>query len=447
MTMRVLTACFCLLLLLPVKLTKAQTTESTGWARFHDTTLDSLINLGLTNSPNLKAALSRVEEARLRVQVAQSYLSPSIRSGAVLSTQSLSEYRPVSVPVTSDRLARVQMNTLQILPVDASYELDLFRRIRNGVTVASLQVQASEADYRSFRLVLASEIARVYWLVRANDAEQAVFRRNVQTRDSTVGIIRERFRVGLINQIDVQRAETDLAQLRVQLLTLQRGRAELVNGLAQLCAQSPAQFTLSAGSLPAAYPTYPYTDISVELLKRRPDLQQLDRLTQAAETQVAVTNAAQMPRVSVNGTGGLLSGRIGPWFTPGSATYLLGINASVPVFEGGRNRQNVSLATQQVETVRQTYQQQLQVAQREAETALDNVQILRQQIDAQTQTLALARRTEQYNRELYIRGLTTYLEVLDAQRTILNVEQLLVQLRGQEAGYTVALLRALGGDF
>ena len=425
----------------------SQSKDNAGWARFNDSTLDSLISLGLTNSPNLKAALSRVEEARIRVQVAQSFLSPSVRSSAVLSTQSLSEHRPVAVPVTADRLPRFQLNTFQLLPVDASYELDLFKRIRNTVTLTNYQAQATEADYRTFRLVLAAEIARFYWLVRANEAEQRVFRRNLVARDSTVSIIQERFRIGLINQIDVQRAETDVAQLRVQLISLQRARTELVNGLAQLCAQDPAGFSLAPGNLPTTLPTFPYTEITADLLRRRPDLQQLERLTQAAETQVAVNQAARMPRVTVGGSGGILSGQIGPWFTAGSATYSVGINASVPLFEGGRNRQNITLAGQQVETARQTYQQQLQVAQREAEVALDNLTILRQQIEAQSQTLTLARRTEQYNRELYVRGLTTYLEVLDAQRTILAAEQSLVQLRGQEAGYWVALLRAIGGDF
>lgn len=424
-----------------------QPKDNTGWARFNDPTLDSLISLGLTSSPNLKAALSRVEEARIRAQVAQSFLSPSVRSSAILSTQSLSEHRPVAVPVTADRLPRFQLNTFQVLPVDVSYELDLFRRIRNSVTVANLQAQATEADYRAFRLVLAAEIARFYWLVRANDAEQRVFRQNLVARDSTVSIIKERFRVGLINQIDVQRAETDVAQLRVQIISLQRARTELVNGLAQLCAQNPAFFSIATGNLPPALPIFPYAGISPDLLRRRPDLEQLERLTQAAETQVAVTQAARMPRVTVGGSGGLLSGQIGPWFTAGSATYSVGVNASVPLFEGGRNRQNITLAGQQVETARQTHQQQIQIAQREAETALDNLTILRQQIDAQSQTVSLARRTEQYNRELYVRGLTTYLEVLDAQRTILIAEQSLVQLRGQEASYWVALLRALGGDY
>ncbi len=418
-----------------------------GFRRFGDPTLDSLIHLGLDNSPNLKVALSRLEEARIRVGIAQSFLSPSLRSSALITTQSLSEHRPLSVANQADLLPRFQLSTFQLLPIDASYELDLFRRIRNGIAVATLQAQASDADYQSFRLSLAADIARTYLLIRGNDMEQAVFRRNIQSRDTTLSILRERFRVGLINQIDVQRAETDYAGLQVTLKGLERARIELVNGLAQLCAQNPTQFSISSGPLPSTVPTYPYASVTADQLQRRPDLVQFIRQNQVAAAQVTLQQASTQPRVTLVGSGGLLSGRVGSWFTPGSATYIVGVNASVPLYEGHRARQNIALSKQQSQTNQQIYLQALQLAQRDAETALDNLTFLRQQIDLQNQTLTLARRTAVFNRELYIRGLATYLEVLDAQRTILTTEQQLVQLHSQEVQYAVALLRTIGGDY
>ena len=420
---------------------------TTGYARFSDSVLEGLIQSGLTNSPNLQTALSRLEEARIRVRIAQSFLLPSVRSSALVTTQSLSEHRPIAIPIASDRLPRFQLNTFQLLPIDASYELDLFKRIRSGVVVADLQAQASDADYRAFRLTLATEIARTYFLIRGNDAEQVVFRRNIVARDSTVGIARERYRVGLADILDTQRAETDVAQLRVQLVSLQRARTELVNGLAQLVAQEPALFSLDAGSLPTTIPIFPFASVTPDLLHRRPDLQQFERQVQIAEAQAVLQQATTRPRVTVVGSGGLLSGQLKYWPVPASFTYLLGVNASVPLYEGRRNRELVNLSRQQTQTGRQTYQQALQIAQREAETALDNLTLLRQQLTAQEQVLTLARTTERYNRERYVRGLTTYLEVLDTQRTILSAEQLLVQFKSQEVQYVVALLRAVGGDF
>lgn len=419
-----------------------------GFQRFGDPMLESLIQLGLANSPNLQAALSRLEEARIRLKVAQSFLSPSLRSSALITTQSLSQHRPLAIATSAqNELPRFQLNTFQLLPIDASYELDLFKRIRSGIVVADLQTQASAVDYQAFRLTLASDIARTYLLIRGNDAEQVVFRQNMQSRDTTLAILRERFRVGLISQIDVQRAETDYAGLKVTLKGLERIRTELVNGLAQLCAQDPAQFVVPPGGLPATMPSYPYASVAADQLQRRPDLVQFIQQNQIATAQVTLQQNTTLPRVTLIGSGGVLSGRLGPWFTPSSATFIVGVNASVPLYEGHRARQNIALSKQQVQTNQFAYQQAIQLAQRDAETALDNLSLLRQQLDLQNQTLTLARRTEQYNRELYVRGLATYLEVLDAQRTILAAEQQFVQLRSQEAQFVIALLRAVGGDW
>lgn len=417
-----------------------------GWAVFRDQTLDSLIDLGLTNNPDIRVAVSRVEEARIRVRVAESFLAPSIRSSLNFNTQSLSEYRPVAVPVTSERLPRIQLNTIQILPIDASYEVDLFKRIRNTVRVSDLQRQVSESDVQITQLVVASEVARLYYLIRANDSEQAVIRRNIGLRDSTISIIRARFHAGLTNEIDAKRAETDIANVRVQLLGLERSRTELVNGLAGLCGQNPANFSVPSGRLGTGFPELPFAAISADQLRRRPDLLQAEQLTQVATVQTQVNRAALYPRINLVGAGGTLTGQIGHLFFPASMTYLLGINASVPLFEGKRNQQNIVLAQQQIRTADASYQQRMLNAQREAETALDNLQSMRQQIEAQNLALESARYTERLNRELYTKGLTTFLEVLDSQRTVLDSERQLVLLQGQRASFTVALLKALGGS-
>ncbi|MBC8154031.1 MAG: efflux transporter outer membrane subunit [Bacteroidetes bacterium] len=424
----------------------AQAPDLSGWQRFGDPTLDSLIATGLRENADLKVAVNRLQEARLRTQLAETFLKPSVLLTPNLSTQSLTPNRPFQLATVSDaQRQRFQFNTFSV-PFTASYELDLFNRIRQTIRVNDFQAQATEADYQSVRLLVAAEIARIYALVRTNDAEQTVFRRTILARDSTVAIIRERARVGLISQIDVQRAEIDVASLRVQVRTLERSRTELVNGLAQLLGLDPGAFTLSPGSLPTTLPQIPFATVPPDLVRRRPELQAADRLTQAADANVNIARALRKPRIALAGSAGFLSGQIGPLFLPSSATYLLGINASVPVFEGGRNQKNVVLADQQVQTAQSAYQQRFQVAQREAEVALDNYTLLRQQVSEQAQVLELARRTQYYNRELYVRGLTTYLDVLDAQRTVLTTEQMLVQLQGQVVVQAVALLRALGGD-
>ncbi|PKK35216.1 hypothetical protein BWI96_17805 [Siphonobacter sp. SORGH_AS_0500] len=221
------------LVLLAVSTLRAQTPASRP---FVDPELDKLIEAGLSFNPDVKNALSRVEEARIRIRVAESYLHPTVRGNPGIQTQSLSPNRPVQF--VNVRAQRVQLTTFQI-PVDASFELDLFRRLRQGVRLSEIQTQITEADVQITRLAVASEIARLYALVRANDAEQTVFDRTLTARDSVLAVVRERFRIGLTSEIDVRRAETEIGNLKTQQSALQRSRHELENGLAILTGQSP----------------------------------------------------------------------------------------------------------------------------------------------------------------------------------------------------------------
>lgn len=426
------------LVLLAVSTLRAQTPASRP---FVDPELDKLIEAGLSFNPDVKNALSRVEEARIRIRVAESYLQPTVRGNPGIQTQSLSPNRPVQF--VNVRAQRVQLTTFQI-PVDASFELDLFRRLRQGVRLTEIQTQITEADVQITRLAVASEIARLYALVRSNDAEQTVFDRTLSARDSVLAVVRERFRIGLTSEIDVRRAETEIGNLKTQQSALQRSRHELENGLAILTGQSPESFTLSRATLPS-YPTPTYATITPELLKNRPDIQQTDLQIAAADVNADIASKALKPRIIAAGSGGLISGRVGDVFLPSSYTYTAGATASFPIYEGRRNRENINLAKQQVQTARTVVDQRLVNAQREAEVALDNIRDLETQITNQQNVIETAGKTELLVRDVYKKGLTTYLDVLDAQRTSLEAERQLAQLQGQRLIYAVALWKALGG--
>ncbi|PMD98649.1 RND transporter [Siphonobacter sp. BAB-5405] len=427
------------LLLLVTSMVTAQTPTSRPFA---DPELDKLIEAGLNFNPDIRNALSRVEEARVRVRVAESYLRPVVRGNPGIQTQSLSPNRPVQF--TNVRAVRVQLTTFQI-PIDASFELDLFGRIRQTVRLSEVQMQLSEADVRIARLAVAAEIARLYALVRSNDAEQTVFERTLSARDSVLAVVRERFRIGLTSEIDVRRAETEIGNLQTQRTALQRSRHELTNGLAILTGQDAGTFILPPATLPP-YPTPTYANITVDLLQNRPDIQQSNVQVSAADINADIARKALKPRINVGGSGGLISGRIGDLVLPSSYTYTVGATASFPIYEGRRNRENINLAQQQIQTARTSVDQRVVTAQREAEVALDNIRDLETQIGNQQSVIETARKTEQLVREVYGKGLTTYLDVLDAQRTSLDAERQLAQLQGQRLVYAVALWKALGGQ-
>ncbi len=415
------------------------------WQVFADPLLDSLVRAGLAGNLDLKAAVSRVEEARARVKIAESYWYPSLRLNPYVGTQSLAPNRPVPIPVQDGQLGRFTLNTFQI-PVDLSYEVDLWGRLKRQVQVNQLLFEAGQAEYRAVQLAVVAEITRTYLLLRTTDAERSVLRKSLGLRDSSLAVADARFRAGLTGQMDVERARTEVAGVRLQLESLLRSRTELELSLGVLLGAAPGNLTLREGPIPAAAGTIAAPD-PASLVSRRPDLVQAERQAGATARQVGVNKAALLPRLNLVGSAGLISREAGLLAETGSATYLLGAGLSLPLFEGNRNRNLIAVSERQAEAAALSYRQRVLQAGREVETALANLQLLTGQLATQQEALASAQRTRQLSRELYVKGLTTFLDVVDAERTALELERQAVNLQGQQTLYTVALVRALGGSW
>ncbi len=415
------------------------------WQVFADPLLDSLVGAGLGGNLDLRAAVSRVEEARTRVKVAESYWYPSLRLSPYVGTQSLAPNRPVPIPVQDGQLQRFRLNTFQV-PVDLSYEVDLWGRLKRQVQVSELLAEAGDAEYRTVQLAVAAEITRTYLLLRTTDTERNVLRRSLGLRDSTLAVADARYRAGLTSQLDVERARTEVANVRLQLESLSRSRTELELSLGTLLGAAPGNLSLGEGTLPAAAAVIPAPAPS-SLATRRPDLVQAERQARATARQVGVNKATLLPRVSLTGSAGLVSREAGTLVEGNSATYLVGAGLSLPLFEGNRNRNLIIASQRQAEAAAAVYQQRVLQAGREVETALANLQILEGQLVIQGEAVQAAQRTRQLSRELYVKGLASFLDVVDAERTALELERQAVNLRGQQALYTVALIRALGGTW
>ena len=416
------------------------------WTVFGDPLLDSLEGAGQENNLDLQVVVSRVEEARARVKVAQSYWFPSVRLEPSVTTQSLAPNRPLPLQVQDDQqISRFQLNTFQ-LPLTVSYEVDLWQRIRGEVRTNTLLLESTEAEYMAARLTITAEIARTYLLLRSTDAERAVLRRGIGLRDSTLGIVEARYQAGLVSEMDVQRAETETANARFQLQALDRSRAELELSLAVLLGAAPGSLRIGEGGLPDRLPVVPAT-LPADLTFRRPDLVQSERLVAAAKTQVKISKTALLPRLSVQGSAGFVSRDVTTLLAAESGTYLAGAGIAIPIFEGHRNRNAIVVAQKQAQTASLTYQQRVLTATQEVETTLANLQILSGQTVTQQRALQSAQRTRRYARELYLKGLTSFLEAVDAERTALELERQAANLKGQQALYTVDLIRALGGNW
>lgn len=414
------------------------------WALFNDPVLAGLEQQATTQNFSLQAALARVEEARANVRVAASYRSPLVTVDPQVYRTRLSALRPLPFPVASS--TGMVQNQFYV-PVNASYEVDVFGRIRASVRAAETDAQVAEATRRAVQLSLTADAATYYFGLRGLDAQLTVLDTARQDRRHSLALTRERYRAGVDNEIAVHRAETELANVEAQLFETRRQRLGLEAALATVVGQPASAFALAPRPdylvAPAVPPTLP-----AALLARRPDLQQAERRLAAASARADVAHLARLPSLRLAGLLGPQSAQLGELArVSDSYTYYVGGGVSIPVFNGGRNRANEQVARTEATALTADYRQTALVAFREVETAQADVRQYQAQLGARQRALRAARLASTLTRERYRAGLTNYFEVVDADRQTLAAATLLTQTQANLLTATVALVRALGGGW
>jgi multidrug efflux system outer membrane protein len=270
----------------------------------------------------------------------------------------------------------------------------------------------------------------------------------VGLRKEQVALVRSRFEGGIGNELDVARAETELAATEAEAAVLARQRAELENAIAILVGANPSNFTIARATerwnpqppvIPAGLPA--------DLLERRPDVAEAERQLAAANARIGVAKAAFFPVVRLTASGGLLSGEVGNLFNWDSHVWSIGPSVSLPIFAGGRNRANLQGSRAAYEESIASYRQRILVAFGEVENSLAGVHHLATQAEAQNRALANARRAAELAGDRYRAGIVSYLEVVDANRAALQAERGTSQVAGQQLAATVQLIKALGGGW
>jgi multidrug efflux system outer membrane protein len=263
-------------------------------------------------------------------------------------------------------------------------------------------------------------------------------------------LLRSRFTEGDISEVDVLRAEAELATARSAAMTAQRLRAASEHSLAVLLGKTPAEFSMPASALQAVNLRIP-AGLPSSLLERRPDIAAAERAMAAANARIGVAKSAFFPSLSLTGTGGFESSSVGNLFKWSSRSFLLGpltgTALSLPIFDGGKRRGDLANAKATLEEQAAAYQQKVLSAFREVEDNLSTLRILEDQTQTQDKAVASASKAASLLRSQYDEGQTSYLDVLDAQRTVLNARRDAVQLQGLQAIATVNLIRALGGGW
>jgi multidrug efflux system outer membrane protein len=409
------------------------------WTLFADPVLDDLETRALAANQDLRAAAARVEQAAAAAGLARSAYWPQVSLDPSVTREKTSSTTDNTLPNTTTTTYRA--------PLVASWELDLFGRVRRLNESARADAAASAATFEAVRLSLAAEVAAGYFSLRALDREVALLDDTVALRRRALDLAQARLRNGVAAELDVARAETELANTETEAAALAIRRAALQNALAVLVGEPAPAFTLpAAGPQRPTSPAIP-AGLPAGLLERRPDVAAAERALAAANARIGVAKAAFFPAISLTGSAGYASGDIDRLFNADSRVWSIGPSLYLPIFQGGRNRANLERSRAAYDEGVAVFRQRVLVAFREVQDALTATRLLAGQSAAQERALASARRASSLAQARYDAGFVAYLEVIDAQRTALATERASVQLEALRLNTSVALIKALGGGW
>jgi multidrug efflux system outer membrane protein len=414
------------------------------WEIFQDPVLNDLQSRAHAGNLRLQAAAARVEQARAAAGITHAGSLPTLELAPDAARYRVSRNRP-------DQPSKVPGNEAYTtnrfrLPLYASYEVDLWGKLRRTQESADARVQASEAAYWTVLLGLEGEVAQTYFLLRTAEEDARILAANLELRRRARDLVAARTRSGLATPLDLARVDTEVSFTQADLQVAGRRRAELEHALAVLVGEAPARFALDEGKLAAPAPAVP-PGLPAALLERRPDVAEAERLLAARNAEIGVAQAAFFPAIRLTGAIGYESAELSDLLDSDSLIWSMAGSLVQPVFDGGRLRANRERAEAAYRENLALYRERLLVAFREVEDALAGLRYLGDQESLVHQGVDSAQRAEQLAQARYRAGLVTVLEVVDAQRTRLGAERQRATVVSQQLLASVALVKALGGGW
>jgi multidrug efflux system outer membrane protein len=406
------------------------------WTLFDDPVLNDLEARATTANQSLKAAVARVDQSRATARITASQFFPQ------LSLEPAAQ-RFRTPPTVEPPLFTA---TTYTLPLDLSYEVDLWGRVRRSFEAARAEAQASVADYDTILLSLNGDVATNYFLLRQLDTQIGILQRTLDLRRKAVSILQERVGSGLSAQADLDQAITLAELTQTQLSEAQRQRADLQDALALLCGEAAPTFHLAPAPLQGVVPKVPL-GLPSALLERRPDIAAAERRMAAANARIGVAYAAFFPAISLTGEAGYSSFDTGTLLNWQSRLFEVGPQVVLPILTGGRTEAQVKEARGDYNQTAADYRQTVLVGFREVSDALNDLKSYREQAASLDRAVDAARRTTGTSNQNYNQGLVNYLNVVDAVRVQLEAETQAAQIAALERVATVHLIKALGGGF
>jgi len=412
------------------------------WQIFHDAELDHLELELLQANQSLAAAQDRLSQARSQARIASSAYFPALSADPSGQRQRISGNRPLE----GGTLQTVKTDTENdfTVPFSASYELDLFGRVRRNLEASNASLQASAADLENVRLVLTAELAADYFNLRELDREAEVVKQSVEIQQKGLDLVNHRHEGGVANGLEVAQQAALLDSTATQLQLVLQQRAQYEHAIAALTGKSASAFTLAEAPFDATPPAIP-TGVPSEILERRPDIATSERQMAFENAQVGLAMAAFYPHITLGGSGGWQSRDIATLANAPSAFWSLGGDLLQPIFNGGRNRATLAASRAAYDESVANYRESVLVAFQQVEDGLSGLALLNQAAKTQQAAVADSRRALDIANNRYVGGVTTYLDVITAQSTLLSNQRLATQLLGQQMVTSVYLVKALGG--
>jgi NodT family efflux transporter outer membrane factor (OMF) lipoprotein len=410
------------------------------WEIYNDPALNALAEQVSLSNQNVAQAEAQFQQARAVVRQARSALFPTAGGSA-----GITESRAGSGFVNTGTGA-TGMRTVYRLPLTASWEPDLWGNLRRGVTANVDVAQSFAAALANARLLFQSELAQDYFQLRGLDAQADLLQRTTASYEELLTLTKKRFKAGVASDLDVSQAESQLYSAQSQLIDLGVHRAALEHAIAVLTGKAPAELKVPPATQSILPPPVPIA-LPSELLERRPDIANSERLVAAANEQIGIAKAAYYPLLTLSGTFGLQSDNLVKWLSLPSQFWSLGPQLAATLFDAGRRGAIVAEQRAAYDATVAAYRQTVLNAFGQVEDNLAALRILATESGKVQQTVESATRALHVSTAQYKAGTTSYLTVITSQAALLSSQVDAVTLLTRRLNASVLLVQALGGGW
>lgn len=409
---------------------------SEWWQQLSDPVLDSLINIAIVNNKDLEAAATRVEQARLAAGVASSMLWPDINYQGGISRGDFTGTGQLSAPV-NNAFAVGLLN----------WEIDFWGKYRNARNASLARLLQTEYAQKALGLTIETETAKLYYQLLDYHQRLNIAQYTLSVRTESVNILKQRFERGIIPEIDLDQAIIQEAEAAAAIPLYEELSQKTNNALLSLLGQydMPVTYLLehaSTETIPQIIPDF----LPSDLMRRRPDIMASEQTLVAQYSNAGVMQSIRFPSISLTMAGGYASNDLSNFFS-GNPAWSLGAGIFGPVFHFGRNKKNYEIELEKINELQANYEQILLNAFQEVKDVLNEIESLRRQFEIRQLQVKTARHAESLARERYDSGITSYLELLDAQRVLFSIELNYSQTKYDLLRAYVKLYKALGGGW